>query len=132
MESNSGISWAPSAIHRWSKKEKGVGRRSALICIPGRLLSLWKLNSKVIFLNSHLRISLLIWENEEKWEGDRQEEKQRERLPSVCTWTRDQICNLGVYSDQGLNRQTFGEWDNTTTYCITQAGNNIIFKLSKF
>ena len=50
---------------------------------------------------------------ERKWGG---EERQKHRLvASVCAWTSDWTCILGMCTDWELNLRTFDVWDESST-----------------
>ena len=69
-----------------------------------------QLETSWAFLNRHLRIFLLILDREEG--GEREEERERDRLHPVYTLTGDQTRNLGMCPDQESNPQPFGAWDD--------------------
>ena len=80
----------------------------------------------VIFIfNSHRRICLLILEREE----GRKRERNIDRLPLICTLTRDRTCGLGTCLDWGSNQQPFGVQDDAPTNGATQLGEMKAFLL---
>ena len=63
---------------------------------------------------------------------ERERKEQRERnicqLPSVCTLTMGQTCNLGMCPDWESNPQPFGLWDDTPTNWAILARAHLLLK----
>ena len=53
--------------------------------------------------------------SERESERVRERERNINRLHALCTLTRNGTHNLGMCSDQGLNLQPFGVWDDAPT-----------------
>ena len=69
-----------------------------------------------LFLNSHLRICLLILEREEGRGSERERDiyvRNINRLPLALPLTGNQTRNLGMCPDRGSKPQPFGVLDNT-------------------
>lgn len=67
----------------------------------------------VLFLNTHPRIYIsdFIERGREREESIDVRKKHRLVVPPLCTPTRDQICNAGVFPELESNSPPFGIWD---------------------